>query len=301
MTCDLSVKFNYLDFKNPVVAASGTFGFGEEYSRIYDVGILGGICTKGLTLEPKEGNNGIRLWETPMGVLNSIGMENPGIEAFIKNELPKMKKWDTRIIANIGGAAEEEYILASEMLNNADLDMIELNISCPNVREGCMAFGMKEKSAGELVEKIKHTSRHPVIVKLTPNAENIVRVAEACEAAGADGISLINTVKAMAVDIKERKAVFENIYAGLSGPAIKPIALRMVHEVCKAVSIPVIGIGGIMNWKDAMEFIMAGAHLIQIGTANFVNPEAGKKIVSGMKDYMEKEGIKNLDEIRGII
>jgi len=179
--------------------------------------------------------------------------------------------------------------------------MIELNISCPNVRKGCMAFGMNEKGAAEIVRKVKDASRHPVIVKLTPNAENIVRVAVACEEAGADGVSLINTVKAMAVDINEKKAVFENVYAGLSGPAIKPIALRMVHEVYKAVSIPVIGIGGIMNWKDALEFIMAGAHFIQVGTANFVNPEIGKEIVLGMQTYMEKEGIRSLEEIRGII
>jgi len=290
-----------MEFKNPIVAASGTFGFGEEYNQIYEVETLGGICSKGLTLNPKEGNSGIRLWETPMGILNSIGMENPGVKMFIKNEFPKMKKWNTRLIVNVGGATEEDYLTIVEELNDIDLDMIELNISCPNVKEGCMAFGIDEKSASNIVKQIKKVCHHPLVVKLTPNAENIVKVATSCEAAGADGISLINTVKAMAIDIEKRKTVFDNVYAGLSGPAIKPIALRMVHEVSKSVTIPVIGMGGIMNWKDALEFIMAGAHLVQIGTANFVNPEAGKDIVLGIQRYMEKEGIKSLDEIRGII
>lgn len=301
MADNLKVKFNHMEFKNPIVAASGTFGFGEEYNQIYEVETLGGICSKGLTLNPKEGNSGIRLWETPMGILNSIGMENPGVKMFIKNEFPKMKKWNTRLIVNVGGATEEDYLTIVEELNDIDLDMIELNISCPNVKEGCMAFGIDEKSASNIVKQIKKVCHHPLVVKLTPNAENIVKVATSCEAAGADGISLINTVKAMAIDIEKRKTVFDNVYAGLSGPAIKPIALRMVHEVSKSVTIPVIGMGGIMNWKDALEFIMAGAHLVQIGTANFVNPEAGKDIVLGIQRYMEKEGIKSLDEIRGII
>ncbi len=301
MSCNLRVKFNHMEFKNPIVAASGTFGFGEEYNEVYEVETLGGICSKGLTLNAKEGNSGIRLWETPMGILNSIGMENPGVKEFVRKELPKMKKYNTRIIANVGGATEEEYLTIIEELNDTDLDMIELNISCPNVKEGCMAFGIHEKSAANIVKQVKRICRHPLVVKLTPNAENIVKVAASCEAAGADGISLINTFKAMAVDIEKRKAVFENVYAGLSGPAIKPIALQMVHEVSKAVSIPVIGMGGIMNWKDAVEFIMAGAHLVQIGTVNFVNPEAGKEIVLGLQNYMEKEGIKSIDEIRGIV
>lgn len=301
MLDNLKVKFNHMEFKNPIVAASGTFGFGEEYNQIYEVETLGGICSKGLTLNPKEGNSGIRLWETPMGILNSIGMENPGVKAFIKNEFPKMKKINTRIIVNVGGATQEDYLAIVEELNDIELDMIELNISCPNVKEGCMAFGIDEKSASNIVKQIKKVCHHPLIVKLTPNAENIVKIAKSCEAVGADGISLINTVKGMAIDIEKRKTVFENVYAGLSGPAIKPMALRMVHEVSNAVSIPVIGMGGIMNWKDALEFIMAGAHLVQIGTANFINPEAGKDIVLGIQRYLDKEGIKSLDEIRGIV
>lgn len=299
--CNMKVQFGNTEFKNPVVAASGTFGFGQEYNEIYDVGILGGICTKGLTLERKEGNSGIRVWETPMGMINSIGMENPGIKNFISKELNNMKVFNNKIIANVGGSSEDEYLTIVNQLNEVDIDMIELNISCPNVKEGCMAFGIKENSASDLVKKVKGESKHPLVVKLSPNAEDIVRVAIACEAAGADGLSLINTVKAMAIDIHSKRAVFDNIYAGLSGPAIKPIALRMVHEVCKAVSIPVMGMGGILDWKDAIEFIMAGAHLIQIGTANFVDPEAGKEIIVGIQNYMEKEGLKSLDEIRGII
>lgn len=298
---DMKVQFANIEFKNPVVAASGTFGFGEEYHEIYDVGVLGGISSKGLTLSKKAGNTGLRLWETPMGIINSIGLENPGVENFISNELPKMKRYRNRIIVNIGGSSEEEYISAVERFNDVDIDMIELNISCPNVKEGCMAFGIHEDSAGRLVKKVKQITKHPLIVKLSPNAENIVKVACACEDAGADGLSLINTIKAMAIDINNRKPVFENIYAGLSGPAIKPIALRMVHEVCNSVKIPVMGMGGIMNWQDAIEFIMAGAHLVQIGTVNFVNPEAGKEIISGIEAFMKTEGIKSLDEIRGII
>lgn len=301
MMCNLKVQFKDIEFKNPVVTASGTFGFGKEYNDIYDVGILGAICTKGLTLSEKCGNTGVRIWETPMGIINSIGLENPGIDEYLNKIYPRMKKYNTRIIVNVGGSTEEEYMKAAEKLNHIDADVIELNISCPNVKEGCMAFGLNERYAKQLVEKVKKITRHPLVIKLSPNAENIVKVAAACEEAGADGLSLINTIKAMAVDIHARKPVFDNIYAGLSGPAIKPIALRMTHEVCQHVSIPVMGIGGIMNWRDAIEFIMAGAHLVQIGTANFVNPEAGKEVVSGISEYMKKENIKSLDEIRGIV
>lgn len=298
---NMKVGFGNVEFKNPVVAASGTFGFGEEYGQVYDLGLLGGISSKGLTLQKKDGNKGNRIWETPMGIINSIGLENPGIDSFINTELPKMKTWNTNIIVNVGGSSEEEYLEMIERLNEVDIDMIELNISCPNVKEGCMAFGLREDSAGDLVSKIKKICRHFLTVKLSPNAEDIVRVAKACEAAGADGLSLINTVKAMAIDINKRKPVFDNIYAGLSGPAVKPIALRMVHEVCKSVTIPVMGMGGISNWKDAIEFIMAGASCIQVGTANFVNLTACKDIISGIDEYMKREKIKTLDEIRGIV
>lgn len=287
--------------KNPIIAASGTFGFGEEYGEFYDVSILGGISSKGLTLNPKEGNDGIRIYETSSGIINSVGLQNPGIDRFVKEELPNMKKIDTIIIANVGGGCIEDYIAVVEKLNKTDVDMIELNISCPNVKHGGMAFGIKSEVAYEVVKKVKEICKNPLIVKLSPNAEDIVDMAVKCESAGADAISLVNTFKAMAIDIKRKVPVFENVTAGLSGPCIKPIALRMVYEVCKKVMIPVIGIGGISNYKDVIEFIMAGATAVQIGTANFMNPYSELNIIKDLESYMQKEGIKNLEEIRGII
>mgnify|MGYP000985852753 FL=1 len=298
---NLTVKTMDLEFKNPILTASGTFGFGEEFSQIYDLSILGGICSKGLTLNPKPGNKGIRLWETPMGLINSIGLQNPGVDLFIEDELPKMKKYDTIIIANLGGNTTEEYIEGTEKLNSTDTDIIELNISCPNVKSGGMAFGIKSNIAYEIVSSVKKVCKKPLMVKLSPNAENIAEMALACEEGGADAISLINTLKSMAIDIKKRKAVFDNIYAGLSGPCVKPVALRMVHEVSKAVKVPVCGLGGIMTAADAIEFIMAGATLVQIGTANFIKPDIAVDIIKGIDEYMDSEGIKSLDEIRGII
>ncbi|MBF8983274.1 dihydroorotate dehydrogenase [Lutibacter sp. B2] len=298
---NLKVKIASAEFKNPIVMASGTFGFGREYGEIYDIEKLGGISTKGLTIKKRDGNNGIRIWETPSGIMNSVGLENPGIEGFIKNELENLKKLDVTTIVNVGGATLQEYVDAVNLISKEDVDMIELNISCPNVKAGGMAFGIKEESARNIVRVIRNITSLPLVVKLSPNAEDIVRIAQVCEEEGADGVSLVNTFKAMAIDINNRKNVFENTYAGLSGPAIKPIALRMVHEVSKNVSIPVMGMGGITTWKDAIEFIMAGATCIQIGTANFMNPSAGIEILEGIKSYMDKEGIKDLSEIRGII
>ena len=297
----LLVKTLNMEFKNPVLVASGTFGFGEEYNEIFDVSKLGGICSKGLTLNPKVGNSGIRVWETPQGMINSIGLQNPGVERFIEEELPKMQKLGTKVIANLGGGTIEEYLTGIEKLNNTDVDLIELNISCPNVKSGGMAFGIKCNVAQEVVREVKSICKKPLMVKLSPNAENIVEMALACEDAGADSISLINTIKAMAIDIKKRKPVFDNIYAGLSGPCVKPIALRMVHEVCKAVSIPVCGLCGIVTAEDAIEFIMAGATLIQIGTSNFIKPDIALDIINGIEEFMKKEGINSLEEIRGII
>ncbi|WP_373844639.1 dihydroorotate dehydrogenase [Clostridium sp.] len=288
-------------FKNPVIAASGTFAFGMEYNEIYDVSKLGGICSKGLTLNKKEGNLGIRSFETRGGMLNSVGLQNPGVEHFIKVELQAMKKFNTVVIANLGGNSEEEYIKGVEKLNDSAVDIIELNISCPNVKSGGMAFGIKSEVAGRIVDVVKRVCRKPLMVKLSPNAEDIVDMAYTCCEAGADALSLVNTFKAMAVDIEDRKAVFDNITAGLSGPAIKPIALRMVYEVSKVVNIPVVGIGGICSGQDALEFIMAGASAVQVGTANFIKPDICLDIISGIEKYMEKEKIKNLDEIRGII
>ena len=297
----LLVKTLNMEFKNPVLVASGTFGFGEEYNEIFDVSKLGGICSKGLTLNPKVGNTGIRVWETPQGMINSIGLQNPGVEKFIEEELPKMQRLGTKVIANLGGGTIEEYLTGIEKLNNTDVDLIELNISCPNVKSGGMAFGIKCNVAQEVVREVKSICKKPLMVKLSPNAEKIVEMALACENAGADSISLINTIKAMAIDINKRKPVFDNVYAGLSGPCVKPIALRMVHEVCKAVSIPVCGLGGIVTAEDAIEFIMAGATLIQIGTSNFIKPDIALDIINGFEEFMQKEGIKSLEEIRGII
>ncbi|MHB9929094.1 dihydroorotate dehydrogenase [Clostridium botulinum] len=288
-------------FKNPIIAASGTFGFAEEYGEFYDVSKLGGISSKGLTLNPKDGNNGIRIHETSSGIMNSVGLQNPGVDKFIKEELPKMKKMDTVTIANVGGGCIEDYIEVIEKLNKTDVDMIELNISCPNVKHGGMAFGIKSEIAYEIVKEVKKICQKPLMVKLSPNAEDIVDMAIKCEKAGADAISLVNTFKAMAIDIKRKTPVFENITAGLSGPCIKPIALRMVYEVCKQVKIPVIGIGGICNYKDVIEFIMAGATAVQIGTTNFMNPYSAVDIIEDLENYMKKQGIKNLEEIRGII
>ncbi len=297
----LKVNINGVEFKNPVIAASGTFGFGAEYNNFYDVGILGGISSKGLTLNPKEGNDGIRVYETPSGMMNSVGLQNPGIDKFISEELPRMKTLGTNIIANVGGGCMEDYEEAIEKLRGTDIDLIELNISCPNVKSGGMAFGIKSNVAYDVVSKIKKIADKPLMVKLSPNAEDIVRMAISCEEAGADSISLINTLKGFAIDPYKRKPVFNNMYAGVSGPAVKPIALRMVHEVSKAVNIPVIGLGGISNGQDAIEFMMAGASAIQIGTINFINPMAGKEIINEMEAFCISQGIKDINEIVGCI
>lgn len=290
-----------VNFKNPVIAASGTFGFGSEYNNYFNVGKLGGISSKGLTLMPKEGNDGHRVYETASGMLNSVGLQNPGVHAFIKNELPKMKKLDTVIIANLGGGSIDDYEKGVELLSDSDIDIIELNISCPNVKHGGMAFGIKSDVAFEVVSKVKKYCKKPLMVKLSPNAEDIVDMAYKCTEAGADAISLVNTFKGMAIDIHKRKPVFNNITAGLSGPCIKPIALRMAYEVTKAINIPVVGMGGISSGMDAIEFIMAGCYAVQVGTANFIKPQICLDIIDEIQEFMIKEGIQNLEEIRGII
>jgi dihydroorotate dehydrogenase (NAD+) catalytic subunit len=298
---NLNVKFGDINFKNPVIMASGTFGFGREYGEIYNIEKLGGISSKGLTLNQKDGNSGMRVWETPSGMMNSVGLENPGVKGFIEKELPNFSKLDLVRIANLGGGTLGEYLEGIKLLNDQPIDIIELNISCPNVKAGGMAFGIKNEVAREVVREVRNITKLPLIIKLSPNAEDIVGMAKVCEEEGADGISLVNTFKAMAIDIKTRKPVFENVYAGLSGPAIKPIALRMVHEVCKTVDIPVMGMGGITKATDAIEYIMAGATCIQVGTANFIDPKIGLDIIEGINKFMDSEGIKNLDEIRGIL
>lgn len=275
-----------VDFKNPVIAASGTFGFGNEYINYFDVGKLGGISSKGLTIMPKEGNDGMRIYEVASGIMNSVGLQNPGVEHFIKEELQEMKKLNTVVIANLGGGTTEDYEKGIELLNNTDVDIIELNISCPNVKHGGMAFGIKSNVAFDVVSRVKKYCDKPLMVKLSPNAEDIVDMAVKCTEAGADSISLVNTFKAMAIDINKRKPVFDNVSAGLSGPCIKPIALRMVYEVAKAVDVPVVGMGGISNGKDALEFIMAGATAIQVGTANFMKPDVCLDIIDDIEKFL---------------
>ena len=298
---DLRVNLCNIELKNPIIMASGTFGFGKEYGEIYNINKLGGISSKGLTFVPKAGNEGMRVYETPSGMMNSVGLENPGVEGFIEKELPDFSKLDMCRIVNLGGGCEDDYVKGAKMLDDKDFDIIELNISCPNVKHGGMAFGIKSEVARKVVREVRKATSKPLIIKLSPNAEDIVEMAKVCEEEGADGISLVNTFKAMAIDIKNRKPVFNNVTAGLSGPAIKPIALRMVYEVCKAVSIPVIGMGGIMSAEDVIEFIMAGATCVQIGTANFTNPKIGEEIIEDLEKFMDENNIETLDEIRGII
>ena len=298
---DLRVNLCGFELKNPIIMASGTFGFGKEYGEIYDVSILGGISSKGLTLVAKPGNEGMRVHETPSGMMNSVGLENPGVQGFIDKELPDFSRLDTCRIVNLGGGCEDDYVEGARLLDDKDFDIIELNISCPNVKHGGMAFGIKSEVAREVIRSVRKATKKPLIVKLSPNAEDIVEMAKVCQEEGADGISLVNTFKAMAIDIHKRRPVFNNVTAGLSGPAIKPIALRMVYEVCQAVTIPVVGMGGIMTAADVIEFIMAGATCVQLGTANFANPRIGQEIIGDLNRFMDENGIKSLDEIRGII
>ncbi|EFM64166.1 dihydroorotate dehydrogenase 1B [Peptostreptococcus stomatis DSM 17678] len=298
---DLRVNLCGFELKNPIIMASGTFGFGKEYGEIYDISLLGGISSKGLTLIAKPGNEGMRVHETPSGMMNSVGLENPGVQGFIDRELDDFSKIDTCRIVNLGGGCEDDYVEGARLLDDKDFDIVELNISCPNVKHGGMAFGIKSEVAREVVRSVRKATKKPLIVKLSPNAEDIVEMAKVCQEEGADGISLVNTFKAMAIDIHKRRPVFNNVTAGLSGPAIKPIALRMVYEVCQAVTIPVVGMGGIMTAEDVIEFIMAGATCIQIGTANFTNPRIGQDIIADLNRFMDENGIKSLDEIRGII
>lgn len=298
---DLRVKIADIEFKNPLIAASGTYGFGKEYEEYYDISKIGGVSTKGLTLNPKDGNEGIRLFETPSGLMNSIGLENPGIQAFIDNELDFLLSKDLITLVNIGGNNIEDYLEAVRLISETEAQMIELNISCPNVKSGGMAFGIKTCVAKDVVKKVRDATDKPLIVKLSPNANDIVEMAKACEEVGADALSLVNTFNAMAIDIDRRKTVFNNKTAGLSGPAIKPIALRMTYEVSKAVNIPVIGMGGIQNYRDVIEFIMAGASAVQVGTMNFTEPMIMANIAEDLEKYMNDNKIESFEEIRGII
>ncbi|WP_299033612.1 dihydroorotate dehydrogenase [uncultured Anaerococcus sp.] len=299
----MSLKINIagVEFKNPIIAASGTFGFGEEYKDYIDLNKLGGISSKGLTLRKNPGNPGIRIYETPAGIMNSIGLQNPGIDHFIENELVFMRKYDTVTIANLGGHSLDDYKLGAAKLDKTDVDMIELNISCPNLKEGGMAFGTDPAKAREVISLVRKETNYPLIVKLSPNVTNIGEFAKIAEDCGADTVSLVNTFNAMAVDIKRKKFVFDNKTAGLSGPAIKPIALRMTYEVAQAVDIPVIAMGGIMNVEDCLEFLMVGASAIQVGTANFSKLDTMIDIIDNLEKYCTDNKIDSINDIVGIL
>jgi len=281
-------------FRNPVIAASGTFGFGKEYEGLLDIAGLGGICTKGLTLSARPGNPGRRIHETPSGMMNSIGLENPGIPAFLEKELPRMRKLGPVIIANLSGSTAEEYVQGAVLLDAPGVDMIELNISCPNVKAGGMAFGLDPEAAGTVTRQVRKAAPNkPLMVKLSPNAPDLAAVARSCVAAGADALSLVNTFKAVVIDIHKRKPVFANISAGLSGPAIRPIALRMVWELFETANVPIVGMGGIACTDDALEFLLAGACAVQVGCGTFAHPPLMNEIVAGIRNYMREKGFIN--------
>lgn len=299
---DLSVKIKDLELKNPVSTASGTFGFGEEFTDFIDLNKLGGIFVKGLTLKHREGNPYPRMAETASGMLNAVGLQNKGIDYFINTIYPKIKHFDTEIIPNVNGSTIEDYVEVTEKLNEVEgINAIELNISCPNVKEGGMAFGVSCPSAIAVTEAVRKAYNKTLIVKLSPNVTDITEIAKGVEASGADSVSLVNTFLAMAIDAKTRKPILSTITGGLSGPAIKPIALRMVWQVYNAVKIPVIGIGGIMNATDAIEFMLAGSTAIQVGTANFIDPQVSVKIIDGIELYCEENGFSSVRDLVGAL
>ena len=285
----------------PVLTASGTFGFGEEFADFVDLSRLGGVMVKGTTLKPRRGNDGVRITETPQGMLNCIGLENPGVEIFLQETLPRIAKYDMNVIVNISGSTVEEYGILAEMLDVPEVAAIELNVSCPNVKEGGIVFGTDPKAAAAVVREAREHTNKPVILKLSPNVTDIVTMAKAVEDAGADVISLINTLMGMEINIHSRKPTLGNITGGLSGPCIKPVALRMVYQVAKAVQVPIIGMGGISTWEDAAEFLLAGASAVAVGTANFTDPAVTMKICDGLNDYLARQRIENVQEIVGAV
>ncbi|CRZ33659.1 dihydroorotate dehydrogenase (NAD+) catalytic subunit [Herbinix hemicellulosilytica] len=300
---DINLKVNIagITFQNPVTTASGTFGSGMEYSDFVDLSRLGALTTKGVSLDPWPGNPTPRVAETYGGMLNAIGLQNPGIDVFIKRDLPFLKSYNTRIIVNVVGKTEEEYCAVVERLSDCDVDMLEVNISCPNVKEGGIAFGQDPKRVEAITKQVKKYSKKPLIIKLSPNVTDIGENAKAAEAGGADAISLINTLTGMKIDVERRAFVLANKTGGLSGPAIKPIAVRMVYQAACAVQIPIIGMGGIMNGEDALEFIMAGATMVAVGTANFINPKATMEVIDGIEAYLKRNNIKDINELIGCV
>ena len=293
------VSFIGVKFKNPVVTASGTFGFGREYGEYYNLSELGGICVKGLTLNPREGNKPPRIAETPMGMLNSVGLQNPGVDGFIEYELPFLHQFDTVVIANISGNTVEEYAIMTEKLSESKVDIIEVNVSCPNVKQGGMAFGTSTQGVTEVTEAVMRKAKVPVMVKLSPNVTDIVSIAKAAEASGADAVSLINTLLGMRIDTITGKPVLYNNVGGLSGPAILPVAIRMVWQVASNINIPVLGMGGISTGKEAIEMILAGASLIAVGTVCFDDPYAPVRIIREIKDYMTENSICDINDLTG--
>lgn len=299
---DLSVNIGGLEFKNPVTTASGTFGYGVEFSDFFDISRLGGIFVKGTTIEHREGNDYPRMAETPSGMLNAVGLQNKGAEYFAEHIYPDIKNLDTHMMVNVSGSSLETYIACAEVIAGLEhIPAIELNISCPNVKQGGMAFGVTCAGAASVVKAVRKVYPKTLIVKLSPNVTDITEIARAVEAEGADAVSLINTMLGMAIDVEKRTPILSTITGGLSGPCVKPVALRMVWQTAKAVQIPVIGLGGIANWKDAVEFILAGATAIQVGTYNFIDPCASVKIIEGIEDYLNRHNISSVKDLIGAL
>jgi len=299
----MNTKINIagVELKNPVMEGSGTFGSGKEYAEFVDLNNLGAVVTKGVANVPWSGNPTPRIAETYGGMLNAIGLQNPGIDAFIKNDIPFLKQYDTKIIVNVCGKTTEDYIEVVEKLRDQPVDLLEINISCPNVKEGGIAFGQDPKAVEEITARIKKAAKQPIIMKLSPNVTNISVMAKAAEAGGTDALSLINTLTGMKIDIHKQTFAIANKTGGLSGPAIKPVALRMVYEVANATNLPIIGMGGIMNADDAIEFILAGAKGVSVGTANFTNPKVTEEVAAGIRAYMEQHNIDDINKLVGIV
>lgn len=296
-----SVNIAGVTFKNPVTTASGTFGSGMEYGEFVDLNRLGAVTTKGVALTPWPGNPTIRVTEVYGGMLNAIGLQNPGIEVFCNRDIPFLKQYDTKIIVNVCGKTVEEYVGVVERLACEPVDMLEINVSCPNVKEGAIAFGQDAKALENITKEIKKVAKQPVIMKLSPNVTKIADMARAAESAGADAISLINTITGMKIDINRKTFVLANKTGGMSGPAIKPVAVRMVYECANAVNIPIIGMGGIQNAEDALEFILAGASMVAVGAANFANPLATVQVIDGIEDYMKRNNVSDINELIGAV
>lgn len=303
MNKDINTKVNIagVELKNPVTVASGTFGSGEEFSQFVDLNKLGAVTTKGVASVPWEGNPTPRVAETYGGMLNAVGLQNPGIDVFASRDIPFLRKFDTKIIVNVCGHSTEEYIDVVEKMADEDVDMLEINISCPNVKEGGIAFGQDPKAVEAITKEVKKVAKQPVVMKLSPNVTDITEMAKAAVSGGADALSLINTITGMKIDIERQNFVLANKTGGLSGPAIHPVAVRMVYQVANAVDVPIIGMGGIATYEDAIEMILAGATMVSVGTANFYNPTATEEVVKGIEEYMIRHGVKDINELIGLV